>query len=193
MESSERLARSKQIEDALDLGKVLELIKTASEVDLDQLQIDKQSPTERIFTERERTTIERRLRTKVKPRKTRKQHWKIARRKQREYYKASVYPTLLRKSCELVEREGWYPVMLKYWKRMGFKVTLTREEWDTHIGPKVGEGLVPSAKRYYTDDNEIRLDNILVYTTRQGRDITRKSLPVFDGKEFHLKALGYIL
>ena len=171
----------------LDLIESLRSIELPKEVEL--------SEVDRYFSERERIRIEGKVRgaqarkkkgTGVRTRRD-KLHWATKRRLAREAYRERDAPRFLRKERQLVDNEGWYPIVARGWREQGFDVQLTREEWDEHIQPILKEkGLVPFMKRYKTRDKVIRLDNIMIYSKTSKK-------PVFDGAEHHLKMMGYAL
>ena len=151
------------------------------------------SEVDRYFSERERIRIEGKVRGARARRKkgvrTRrdKLHWATKRRLAREVYRERGAPRFLRKERQLVDNEGWYPIVTRGWREQGLDVQLTREEWDEHIQPILKEkGLVPFMKRYKTSDKVIRLDNIMIYSRTSKK-------PIFDGAEHHLRMMGYIL
>ena len=170
----------------LDLIESLRSIELPKEVEL--------SEVDRYFSERERIRIEGKVRgARARKKKggvrTRrdKLHWATKRRLAREAYRERGAPRFLRKERQLVDNEGWYPIVARGWKEQGLDVQLTREEWDEHIQPILKEkGLVPFMKRYKTSDKVIRLDNIMIYSRTSKK-------PVFDGSEWYLRSLGYIL
>ncbi len=171
----------------LDLIESLRSIELPKEVEL--------SEVDRYFSERERIRIEGKVRgaqarkkkgVKVRTRRD-KLHWATKKRLAREVYRERDAPRFLRKERQLVDNEGWYPIVTRGWKEQGLDVQLTREEWDEHIQPILKEkGLVPFMKRYKTSDPVIRLDNIMIYSKTSKK-------PVFDGSEWYLRSLGYIV
>ena len=164
---------------------------------LRSIELPKELPVSEVdsyFTERERRRIEgkvrgARARKKKGTVRTRrdKLHWATKRRLAREVYRERGAPRFLRKERQLVDNEGWYPIVTRGWREQGLEVMLTREEWNEHIQPVLKEkGLVPFMKRYKTSDPVIRLDNIMIYSRTSKK-------PVFDGAEWKLRSLGYIV
>ena len=122
-------------------------------------------------------------------------HWATKLKRRRERYHDKVAPQALRKKAQLIDSDGWYPIVCAQWKKHRFDIQLTREEWDTHIVPTLHkEGcdltkckhgcLIPFTRRYNKYDTVISLDRILIIPKGS------KS-PVFDGKEWKLQQLGY--
>lgn len=172
---------------------LLELIEKLGKIDLPK-EVEL-SEVDRYFSERERIRIEGKVRgaqarkkkgVKVRTRRD-KLHWATKKRLAREAYRERDAPRFLRKERQLVDNEGWYPIVTRGWKEQGLDVQLTREEWDEHIQPILKEkGLVPFMKRYKTSDPVIRLDNIMIYSKTSKK-------PIFDGTEWSLRDKGYIL
>ena len=171
---------------------LLELIESLRSIELPK-EVEL-SEVDRYFSERERIRIEGKVRG-ARARKKKggvrtkrdKLHWATKKRLAREAYRERSAPRFLRKERQLVDNEGWYPIVTRGWREQGLDVQLTREEWDEHIQPILKEkGLVPFMKRYKTSDPVIRLDNIMIYSKTSKK-------PIFDGAEWSLRDKGYIL
>lgn len=177
-----------------DVDRILATLAKVERVDLDKPV----SAPRAYFSEREKRYIEARIKNKVKPDKRKakyrkKMHWTTKRKKRREYAKMVVYPRALRKMCHLVESEGWYPVVAKGWKKNNWDVRVSKEEWDLYVEPLLRERrAVPFTERYYTWDNVITLDRIMIFD-RNDKAVGRMKRPIFDGAEWALKHAGYAL
>lgn len=114
-------------------------------------------------------------------------HWKTRRKLQREAYRERGRAARRIRKAELLAKgaEGWWIHQRKMWWQKKVPVTLSKEEFVGIVYPTFN-GEVPVFKRYSTS-KPVSLDNLLV--TAAGS--TRKVL--FDGKEYSLRAAGYIL
>lgn len=186
-----------------ELDDILSTLRKVESIDLSKV-VAPLSLGEKWASEKEKSRLEGRLRTARRNKKKSKgksalkidrrtkegrtkMHWTARKRKERERYREVKYPRYLRKMSQLIDSEGWYPVITAGWIKEGWDVQLTREEWDTHIEPLLREGNhIPFTKRYNTRDNVIRIDNIMIYP-KEGKK------PIFDGAEFKMLQLGYIL
>lgn len=188
-----------------------ELLRSLQLIEQIQLPVDSDNYIERFFTQREKEAIERRVKGARKAKKKGiklgrqgaapgRQHWSAKRKRIREYYRKIAYPRMLRKLSQLVESEGWYDVMVRGWKQSGWEIKLSREEWNTHVEPLLRENkAVPYTERYYTNVPVISLDNILIYHRGANRGPNRAGYrarnekPIFDGAEWKMKQMGYIM
>ena len=80
--------------------------------------------------------------------------------------------------------------MVQGWVKQRLQVELSKEEWDEHIQPLLGDKYVPFTERYNPRDPVISLDRIMIFD-REAKG--RLAKPLFDGKEWYLRANGYIL
>ena len=101
----------------------------------------------------------------------------------REYmnrkYKALIAP----RRKQLAAEGSWYEYYLMEWKKRGFKVEVTKEEWDQHVQPRIGDR-VPTLFRLNTA-KPVALYNILV------KDSGTKET-IFDGTDWMLNQLGVL-
>lgn len=82
---------------------------------------------------------------------------------------------------------NWYPLVKRRWVQKGMKISLTEAEWNEHIAPHLPVDDVITVRRYNSKDKKITLDRI--YVTSEDN----KSTVYFDGKEYAMHKLGYIL
>lgn len=128
-------------------------------------------------------TLNRAIRKVKLPRK--RQHWRAARRKRRQYYEAVAEPRRRSKVAEQIKTaEGWWEYLTYHWKIRKQKVDMTFEEWESALYPAVA-GSVFVLQRY-DSKLPIALDNVYAVRTANGEVL-------FDGKEWKLRELGYIL
>ena len=186
--------------ESTELEELLRSLQLIEEIQIPENEED--NYIEAFFTERERQTLEGRVKGARKAKKkgiplgrqgagSGRAHWSAKRKRAREYSKYVAYPRQMRNMALKIGQEGWYDTMLRGWKRLGFDVQLTKEEWNEHVEPILRAAkAVPFTERYYSWNPVVRLDNILIY----GRaEKTRHSKPIFDGAEWKMKALGYIV
>lgn len=128
------------------------------------------------------------------PKARKKRHYKHVRKKMRAEYRKYAVPAAKRRKAALLEGESW-ELVLDYWTRTKMAYRISREEWMEHVDPLV-RGRVFVVNRYNTK-KPISLDNIIVRSAvgcRSRRDVnTAVDEVLFDGKEFLLKEMGYIL
>jgi len=116
-----------------------------------------------------------------------KKHWKHKKRVHRTYmreymnrkYKALIAP----KRKQLAAEGSWYEYYMMEWKKRGFKVEVTMEEWEEHVQPRIGDK-VPTLFRLNTS-KPVALYNILV------KDSGTKET-IFDGTDWMLNQLGVL-
>lgn len=118
----------------------------------------------------------------------RKAHWKERKRKQRERmrpYMAQKYKeaTMPRRK-RLAEEGKWWDYYLMEWKKRGYKVEATEEQWLEYVQPTFTEQSVPVVFRFNTA-KPIRLENLMI------RDTETKTV-LFDGQDWMLRQLGAI-
>ena len=107
------------------------------------------------------------------------------RKKYRDYYHTKGRVLRRQATAKLLSTpEGWWKHITQKWREKGVEVLMTEEEWLTVVWPTL-EGNVPVITRY-NPGLPISLDNLLVYKSNS-RTV------LFDGKEWKLKELGYIL
>lgn len=87
-------------------------------------------------------------------------------------------------SLEQAVNGSYYEYFSRRWKNRGRKWEITREEWDTHIQPAIPGGELIALERLDTS-LPTTLSNLIVYNSN--RDV------LFDGNEYKMKSLGYIL
>lgn len=116
-----------------------------------------------------------------------KKHWKHKKRVHRTYmreYMNRKYKALIAPRRKQLAAEGsWYEYYLMEWKKRGFKVEVTKEEWDQHVQPRIGDR-VPTLFRLNTA-KPVALYNILV------KDSGTKET-IFDGTDWMLNQLGVL-
>lgn len=128
-------------------------------------------------------TLDRAIRKVKQPR--RKQHWRAARRKRRQYYEAVAEPRRRAKLAEqLTTAEGWWEYLTAGWRRRKAPYTLSEQEFVETLWPAVAGRLFVIQR--YDSKLPIALDNIYAVRTGTGEVL-------FDGKEHKLRTLGYIL
>lgn len=186
-------------EEALEASKLLDKIMG---IDLDRMEVEKLEalrPVDRLVEELRR---DGKLRSGpkgrgLKPKDKRKhsptcsgkcrgncgsRHWRVRRRREREYYHAKTRAKRIDGKIKLLSTpEGWYAWVTKKWKGVEH---FTLEEWLGVIWPAM-DGRVPYFTRYDTGRG-YTLDNLLVREDKTG-DV------IFDGKEYLLRRLGYII
>lgn len=121
--------------------------------------------------------------------KKKREHWKRAKRKKREYdknrYREHLKPQRKKELAEkLTTARGWWEYLNRNWRWLKTPVELTEEEWNEVLYPAIYPR-VPVFFRYDAKQ-PIRLDNLVVKDTE-----TREVL--FDGKEWLLRKQGYVL
>lgn len=171
-------------EDILALNKLNDALES---VTLEQLLAKKEEAKSDVDKAIERLkaggTLGRAIK-KVKA-KPRKQHWRTAKRKRRQYYEAVAEPRRRSKVAEQIKTaEGWWEYLTYHWKIRKQKVDMTFEEWESALYPAVA-GSVFVLQRY-DSKLPIALDNVYAVRTANGEVL-------FDGKEHKLRTLGYIL
>ena len=172
---------------ALELA---ELIEKLSSVDLDKIKIEAMSPLEQMAHELETSgKFQRAVAGAKKPKSRRKIHWSTARararKRQRDYYHRVIKPATLRKRAAMLRTpEGWWEHQTALWRARKEPYTITKEEFLEVVWPALG-GEVPVFHRY-NPGLPFSLDNLIVYKNRSKQVL-------FDGKEYELKRLGYIL
>jgi hypothetical protein len=87
-------------------------------------------------------------------------------------------------SLEQAVNGSYYEYFSRRWKHRGRKWLITEEEWDTHIQPTIPEGELIALERLDTSV-PTTLSNLIVYNSN--REV------LFDGNEYKMKSLGYIL
>ena len=188
--------------ESTELEELLRSLQLIEQINLPEQEDE--SYIDAFFTEKEKKRVESRVRgaKKAKERGLKglqgrqgaasgRQHWSAKRKRAREYHRLIGYPRQLRNMAIKIGQEGWYDTMLRGWKRMGWDVQISLEEWNLHVEPVLKEKkAIPFTERYYSKNPTIKLENILIY----GRaERTRLSVPVFDGAEWSLRQNGYIL
>lgn len=160
----ELLGMMRQI-DVIDLSKLEEEIK------------EKRSTLDKAAEAMEKMDFKRH------PPKKKKLHWKAKKRKEREYNKNVRRPRRAKARAELLRKGGWYGILRMDWEKRGVSWEISPEDWETHVGSL--DSCVPMVTRYDAALG-ISLTNVLI------RD--RDSLKVvFDGKEYELRKMGYII
>lgn len=174
-------------EEALKLAR---LIEELGRVDLDKIKVEALSPLELLAHELETNgKFQRRVAGAKKPKPRRKIHWSTARARrrkyQRDYYHSVLKPATLRKRASMLRTpEGWWEHQTHLWRVRKQEYTITREEFLEIVWPALG-GEVPVFHRY-NPNLPFSLDNLVVYKNRSKQVL-------FDGKEYELKRLGYVL
>lgn len=163
-----------------DLDAFLEMINS---IDLEKAVVEKQesmTPMEKLVADIEKGRVVQRKRKRPK------MHWKTKRRKQRLYYKTTEAPRRKKRlAAQLKEgAPGWWRFLKKQWLQQKITVEMSEEEFSTVVWPVI-DGYVFSVRRYEPRKG-IRLDNIWVEDIDTGNVL-------FDGKEYALRAKGYIL
>lgn len=172
--------------EALELAKTLEALEG---IDLEQIHKDSLSDMDRMIEElKNNKAVTRSLKKKtahVQPNK--KLHWKTKRKRRREYYRDVTRYRRLELRGELLSAgsEGWWKYLTTMWHRHKVEVEMTYDQWNEHIWPQLG-GKVPVINRYQTR-KPITLDNVYVTESDNPKNV------LFDGKEYSLRAAGYIL
>ena len=193
--------------ESTELEELLRALQTIEEISIPE----KDNYLEAYFNEREKNAIERRVRGARKAKKKGvklgrqgaapgRMHWSAKRKRQKEYYRRVMYPRMLRKLSQLVQEDGWYDIMVKGWKQNGWEVQISREEWLAHVEPILREKkVVPYTERYFPNVPIISLGNIMIYnrgaswSPNTAGHRSRHEKPVFDGAEWKMKAMGYIV
>lgn len=176
-------------EDVLEMQLLWEKVRT---IDLDKAvaeRIGKLTPVEKMIEGLEKNRSVKDLRRAIKPKKLHYKTKKARIRKQKKvYYQEVAKPRRATRVAEQLKTpEGWWDHLHRTsWNKTGTLVELTFEEYLEHIyTPIIGKGRLPLFFRY--DKNKpAGLGNILV------RDSETYEV-LFDGKEFTLRQLGYIL
>lgn len=188
-----------------------ELLRALQTIEQISLPSDDSKYIDEWFTERERNRIEGRVRGARKAKKANtklgrpgaasgSKHWSAKRKRLQERYYRITYPRMLRKLHHLVKEQGWFDVMARGWKQNGWDIQITKEQWDEHIEPILREKqVVPYTERYFPNVPVVSLGNILVYdrgasrSPNQAGHRSRHEKPVFDGAEWKMRQLGYML
>lgn len=114
-----------------------------------------------------------------------KVHYQTRRKRQREYYHNTTKPKRTIQKAELLTTpEGWWEYLTTSWKRKKVPVEMTKEEWLEVVWP-ILDGRLFVVRRYNVN-GPISLENI--YLQESGTTTT-----LFDGTEWKLQQLGYIL
>ena len=181
------MAKDKKMttEELLEASEILQRIMG---IDLNKVELERYEalrPVDKLIEDlKQDKALQRGPKAKGLPRVRKKVHWRTKRRRNREYYHAKTKWKNLEKRAESLKTgEGWYAHVILKWDQRGIP-HFTLEEWLEVIYPLL-EGRVPYFTRYDTGKGYV-LDNILVREDKTG-DV------VFDGKEWLLKKLGYIL
>lgn len=173
-----------------EVGELLDLLKigeTIAKLDLNKVaaeRLARLSEKNRIVHDLVTNSkdVDRRLRQLKAPKRRKKLHWKTREKKRRDYDKNVRTPRARARKAQILGEKGWYPILREQWVRAKLNVELTQEEWDEHIGPRLGDR-TPSISR--TDcSGPISLANVVV---RSGRSV------VFEGLDYSLRLMGYIL
>lgn len=189
------MAKRKEVsvEDVLTIE---EMLRKISSVDLDMVQQAERAQLPQmeqlILSLEEGGDIVRKMKDRTgngRKRSTPKEHHntRIARRrrKDREYYHSTKkHQRKKALAAQLRTPEGWWAHINKLWRQSKVPVQLTLEEWVSVVWPAL-DGNVPVITRY-NPGLPIQLDNLLIYKSNT-RDV------LFDGKEYHLRTLGFIL
>lgn len=162
--------------EAIDLGK-MEKEKTQVEI-VEKLEND--------------VTLRRAILTGTKikrdGRKTR-MHWRKRLARRRAYYASKVKP---KRDAELLVRlttpEGWYERITERWRKRDKVTYFTYEEFLEHFWWQIEDYKALLTFRRYDRTVGFELSNIYVIDVREKRNEV-----VFDGKEWGLRKLGYIL
>lgn len=129
---------------------------------------------------------EKRRLTQARAGVRKKQHWKEKKRKQRERmrpYMAMKYRSeKLPLRTKLAQEGDWWSYYVMEWKKRGYKIDISLEEWDEAVAPCLKVDSTPVLYRLNTA-KPIALYNILI---KNGED---KSV-LFDGQEWLLNKLG---
>lgn len=165
-----------------------ELMRRIEAIDLGKLEEEKRdalTDVERMVADLSENKVVRRVIAGKSDRTPRgKNHWKQRRKRARMYARERGNELRRRKLAESLKTpEGWWEHIMKPWRTRA-KVYLTYEQFLEHIYPWIEKGHVVTFRRI----NSLRglsLDNLVV------RD-TRGEL-LFDGSEWKLRKMGYIL
>lgn len=122
--------------------------------------------------------------TRQKTAKRRKPHWKTSKKKARDHYLMHVAPKNAAKREALLREGDSWELIREYWHRKGIDTSVTESEWREHLSP-VLDGQVFWISRYDTK-LPMSLSNLIVRQTKTGKVL-------WDGAEFELRSLGYML
>jgi hypothetical protein len=178
------------------------LLAKISAIDLDKLDVERYEalrPVDRLI---EDLQSDKKVREwKVKPKKKTKPHrhspkckgncrnrcgsghWTAKRKKERDYSKSRRGYLRNWRADKIRTAKGMYSLVVLDWRKKG-KPFLSLEEWETVLYPLL-DGRVPSFTRYDTEEG-FTLENTVMADLDTGNII-------FDGKEYILRKLGYIL
>lgn len=171
-------------EEVLELIQGLERIKG---IRLEQLEAPEPLPVARLKEQLESKAVKTAITLAARGGR-RKAHWKERKRKQRErmrpYMAAKYRQETLPKRTRLAKEGDWWSYYLMEWKKRGYKIALTKDEWEQEAGHCIGPDNVPIVFRLNTS-KPVALHNLLI------KDSHTKAV-LFDGQEWMLKKIGAI-
>lgn len=169
-------------EEVVELLKGLEAI---NKIDMSNLEAPKPTSTARLVEAAESKGAKTAM-TQAARGGRRKAHWKERKRKQRERmrpYMAEKYRReTLPKRTKMVEEGDWWAYYVMEWKKRGYKIELTKAEWEQEVAPTITAKNVPIIFRFNTA-KPVALHNLMV------KDADTKEV-LFDGQEWMLKKIG---
>lgn len=179
------LGRMEKPGDLDELFRTLALEESLSRIDMGKVEEEREKAKSKLDKHIEALKANRKTDRILKP-KRKKMHTKTRLAKKRKYNREVGTPMRKHRLAVLLEEKGgWYYVCRETWSKKGREVELTEEEWNREVEPGIGRENVPVV--FLVDRGKpVSLGNILV------RDSDSRSI-LFDGTEYLMRKLGYIL
>ena len=178
-----------ELEEMLEVTRVLERINKLSQVQVEEVIRREGTPLEQYVRALEDDDKQLRKELQFKRKKTelqrktgrKKQHWKTAQKKEREYHVRVRGPRRRAKMAREIAEGGWWPRVRTNWVGNGLDIHMSEDEWVEYIQPRVGDRL-PTVWRIDTSKG-ISLGNIVVKDRETGELL-------YDGAEYQLYQQG---
>jgi hypothetical protein len=168
-----------------ELFRTLAIEEALSKVDLGKVEEEREKAKSTLDKHIDALKANRRTSRILKP-KRKKMHPQTKKARKRKYNREIGVPMRKHRLAVLLEEKGgWYHVCRETWGKKARVVELTEEEWNEVVEPGIGWDNVPVV--FLVDrEKPVSLGNILV------RDSDSREI-LFDGLEYEMRKLGYIL